>query len=74
MIEQFSCRVACPLACGQLISLLLYEKKKKNLFRMQSKYTLKRINYDCFPKKFPEAILPHNKRVAIIIISYIKLY
>ena len=44
-------------------------------FKMQSKYTLKRMNYDMFPKKIPRAItIPHSKRVAIIIIVYIKIY
>ena len=50
-------RVACPLACVQLISLFLYERKIIFSFRMQSKYTLKRINYDMFSqKKIPGAI------------------
>ena len=47
-------RVACPLACVQLISLFLYERKIIFSFRMQSKYTLKRINCDMFKKKFRE--------------------
>ena len=38
-------RVACPLACLQLKSLFLYERKIIFSFRMQSNYTLKRINY-----------------------------
>ena len=44
-------RAACPLACVQLISLFLYERKIIFSFRMQSKYRLKRINYDMFSKK-----------------------
>ena len=40
---------------------------------MQLKYTLKRMNY-VFPKKFRELAIPHSKRVAIIIIFYIKIY
>ena len=39
-----------PSICVQLISLFLF-KKKTFSFRMQSRYTLKRINYDMFSKK-----------------------
>ena len=48
--SKLSRRVACPLACVQLISLFLYEKN-------QSKFTLKRINYDKFTKKIPGATI-----------------
>ena len=54
-VFKFSCRVACPLACVQLISLFLHEKNYFS-FRMPSKYTLKRINYDMFFQKIPGAI------------------
>ena len=49
--SNFSRKVACPLECVQLISLFLYEKNHFFSFRMQSKYTLKRINYDMFSQK-----------------------
>ena len=50
----FFCWGAWPLACVQLISLFLYENSQF-LFRMLSKYTLKRINYKMFSqKKFRE--------------------
>ena len=40
-----------PLACVQLISFFLYERTIFSC-RIQSKYTLNRINYDMFPTKF----------------------
>ena len=36
--------------------IISVRKKKKISFRMQSKYTLKRIHYDMFSKKNPGAI------------------
>ena len=55
IFSKFSRGVACPLACVQLISLFLYDRNHFS-FRMQSKYTLKRINYAMFSKNVPEAI------------------
>ena len=56
IFSKFSRGIACPLACVQLISLIFYMKGTIFSFRMQSKYTLKRINYDMFFKNFPGAI------------------
>ena len=57
IFSKFSRGVACPLSGVQLLSLFLYEKNHF-AFRIQPKYTLKRINLimTCFPKKFPGAI------------------
>ena len=50
--KNFSQLGSMPLAiaCVQLISLFLYERTIFS-FRMQSKYTLKCINYDMFSQK-----------------------
>ena len=55
IFSKFSPGVPWPLACVQLISSFLYEKNQFFSFRMQSKYTLKRINYDMFSKKNSES-------------------
>ena len=71
--SKFSRWEAWPLAGVQLISLVLYEKKHFS-FRMLSKYTLKRINYNIFFKKMSESYnQPHSKRVAITIIFLSKI-
>ena len=68
IFSKFSRWGAWPLAGVQLISLFLYENSHFS-FRMLSKYTLKRINYKIFSKKFSESYnQPHSKRVAITIV------
>ena len=54
IFSKFSRWGAWPLACVQLLSLFLYENSHF-LFRMLSKYTLKRINYTMFSKKLSES-------------------
>ena len=74
IFSKFSRRVASPLACVQLISFFLYERTTFSC-RMQSKYALNCINYDMFSTKITRNYnYPHSKRVAIIIILYIKIY
>ena len=51
--------VASPLACVQLISLFLYEKKQhfsiQNTIKIYTKTQLT-LNYDLFKKKIPGAV------------------
>ena len=72
IFSKFSHWGAWPLAGVQLMSLVLY-KNSHFSSRILSKYTLKRINYKMFSKRFSESYnQPHSKRVAITIIFLIQ--
>ena len=55
-----------------MISLFFIENNNF-LFKIIAKHTLKRFNCNMFSKENFRIKIPHNKRVARIIISYIKI-